>query len=174
MVVITYEGVSKCFRTDHLERELQMVQLFATRCGCIAILWVNLVNFAAITLCDPFQRVFVVLLLLLLLLFNLFISLWFSPETLGYNFIISLSALGDRHKSWMLMRYKVIGDSSFGYAHIFSEKCIFKSSRIHLNQRYGRVVCFVTLKVPWMPLYIMSYYIPFPHDAVIHPTSWCF
>jgi hypothetical protein len=32
------EGVSKSFRTDHLERILQMVQLFATRCSCIAIL----------------------------------------------------------------------------------------------------------------------------------------
>jgi hypothetical protein len=33
-----YEGVSKSFRTDRLERELQMVQLSATRCSCIAIL----------------------------------------------------------------------------------------------------------------------------------------
>jgi len=34
----TYEGVTKSFRTDRLERELQMVQLSATRCSCIAIL----------------------------------------------------------------------------------------------------------------------------------------
>jgi hypothetical protein len=33
-----YEGVSKTFRTGRLERKLQMVQLSATRCGCIAIL----------------------------------------------------------------------------------------------------------------------------------------
>jgi hypothetical protein len=33
-----YEGVPKSFRTGHLERELQMVQLSATRCSCIAIL----------------------------------------------------------------------------------------------------------------------------------------
>jgi hypothetical protein len=33
-----YEGVSKSFRTGRLERELQMVQLSATRCDCIAIL----------------------------------------------------------------------------------------------------------------------------------------
>jgi hypothetical protein len=45
-----YEGVSKSFRTGRLERELQMVQLSATRCSCIAILWVSLVGFAAITL----------------------------------------------------------------------------------------------------------------------------
>jgi len=31
-------GVSKSFRTGCLERELQMVQLSATRCSCIAIL----------------------------------------------------------------------------------------------------------------------------------------
>jgi hypothetical protein len=30
-----YEGVSINFRTGRLERELQMVQLSATRCGCI-------------------------------------------------------------------------------------------------------------------------------------------
>jgi hypothetical protein len=45
-----YEGVSKNFRTGRLEREVQMVQLSATRCSCIAILWVSLVSFAAITL----------------------------------------------------------------------------------------------------------------------------
>jgi hypothetical protein len=33
-----YEDVSKSFRTGRLEVELQMVQLFSTRCSCIAIL----------------------------------------------------------------------------------------------------------------------------------------
>jgi hypothetical protein len=33
-----------------------MVQLSATRCSCIAILWVIVVSFAAITLCVAFQR----------------------------------------------------------------------------------------------------------------------
>jgi hypothetical protein len=37
-----------------------MVQLSATRCSCIAILWVSLVSFAAITLCVGSQRVFIV------------------------------------------------------------------------------------------------------------------
>jgi len=36
--VCMYEGVSKSFRTGHLERELRMVQLSATRCSCITIL----------------------------------------------------------------------------------------------------------------------------------------
>jgi hypothetical protein len=44
---------------DYLERELQMVQLSATRCSCTAILWVSLVSFIAITLCDASQQVFV-------------------------------------------------------------------------------------------------------------------
>jgi hypothetical protein len=56
----TYDGVSKSFRTGRLERELQMVQFSATRFSCIAILWVSLVNFAAITLCIASQRVFIV------------------------------------------------------------------------------------------------------------------
>jgi hypothetical protein len=50
-----YEGVSKSFRTVHLERELQMVQLSATRCSCMAILWANPVSFVAITLCVASQ-----------------------------------------------------------------------------------------------------------------------
>jgi hypothetical protein len=57
---IRYEGVSKSFRTGRLERELQMVQLSATRCSCIAILSVSLVSFAAISLCVASQRVFIV------------------------------------------------------------------------------------------------------------------
>jgi hypothetical protein len=35
---VTYEVVSRTFRTGHPERELQMVQLSATRCSYIAIL----------------------------------------------------------------------------------------------------------------------------------------
>jgi len=35
---LQHEGVSKSFWTGHLELELQMVQLFATRCSYIAIL----------------------------------------------------------------------------------------------------------------------------------------
>jgi hypothetical protein len=37
-----------------------MVHLSATRCSFIAILWVNIVSFAAITLCVVSQRVFIV------------------------------------------------------------------------------------------------------------------
>jgi hypothetical protein len=52
-----YLNVSKSFRTDRLERELQIVRLSATRCSCIAITWVNLVSFAAITLYVASERV---------------------------------------------------------------------------------------------------------------------
>jgi hypothetical protein len=41
-------------------RELQIVQLPATSCSCIAILLVSLMSFAAITLCVASQRVFIV------------------------------------------------------------------------------------------------------------------
>jgi hypothetical protein len=57
---MSYEGLSKSFRTGRLELELQMVQLSATRCSFIAILLVSLVSFAAITLCVVSQRVFIV------------------------------------------------------------------------------------------------------------------
>jgi hypothetical protein len=49
MTPTLYAGVSKNFRTDRLEREVQTVQLSATICSCIAILWVSLVSFATIT-----------------------------------------------------------------------------------------------------------------------------
>jgi hypothetical protein len=51
-----YECVSKSFRTGRPERELQMVKFCATRYSFIAILWVSLVSFAAITLCVASQR----------------------------------------------------------------------------------------------------------------------
>jgi hypothetical protein len=60
LYVCVYEDVSKSFRTGRLERELPMVQLSATSCSCIAVLWVSLVSFAAITLCVTCQRVFTV------------------------------------------------------------------------------------------------------------------
>jgi hypothetical protein len=55
-----YEGVSECFRTGCLVRELQMAQLSATRSSCVAILLVSVVTFAAITLCVASQRLFIV------------------------------------------------------------------------------------------------------------------
>jgi hypothetical protein len=48
---VIYEGVSKSLRTGRLERELQVVHLFTTRCSCITILCISLVSFATITLC---------------------------------------------------------------------------------------------------------------------------
>jgi hypothetical protein len=53
-------GCIQIFRTGHLERELKMVQLSATRCSCIAILSVSLVSSAAITLCVASKRVIIV------------------------------------------------------------------------------------------------------------------
>jgi hypothetical protein len=69
----TYECPSKIFRIGRLERELQMTRLSATKCSCIAILWVSLVNFATTILYIASQRVFVV------------IPLWLCPETFGYT-----------------------------------------------------------------------------------------
>jgi hypothetical protein len=55
-----HDGVSKSFQTGRLEPELQMVQLSASRCSCIAILSVSLVSFVAVTLCVASQRGFIV------------------------------------------------------------------------------------------------------------------
>jgi hypothetical protein len=55
-----YEVVSESSWTGRLERELQIVQLSATRCSCIAILWVSLVSYAAITLRVASEQGFVI------------------------------------------------------------------------------------------------------------------
>jgi hypothetical protein len=57
--LLVYESfcVSESFGTGHLEQELQMVQFSATRCSCIAILWVSVVSFAVISLCVASQWV---------------------------------------------------------------------------------------------------------------------
>jgi len=54
-----YEGVFKSSQAGHLERELQMVQLSATGCSCVTILWASLVSFATIILCVAFHQVFI-------------------------------------------------------------------------------------------------------------------
>jgi hypothetical protein len=93
---LTYEGVSTSFRTGCLERELQMVQLSATRCSCIAILWVSLVSLTAITLCVASQRVFIV------------VSTYFviSPETFGYTLILSNFRKGGNNLIfWEVIRF---------------------------------------------------------------------
>jgi hypothetical protein len=66
-------GRIQIFRTGRLERELQIVQLIATMCNFIAILWVSLVSFATITLCVASQRVFIVVVVLVLVIY-LFIN----------------------------------------------------------------------------------------------------
>jgi hypothetical protein len=72
-----YEGAIKSFQTGHLQWELQMVQLSATRCSIIAILWVSLVSFATITLCVASQWVYC--------LFHYRLS----PKTFEYNLVWS-------------------------------------------------------------------------------------
>jgi hypothetical protein len=78
--VTTYEGVSKSFRTGRLERELQMFQLCARRCSCMAILWVSLMSFAAMTRCVASQRV-------LFFCCKRVFRYGLSPETFGYTLV---------------------------------------------------------------------------------------
>jgi hypothetical protein len=60
-----------------------MVQLSATKCSCIAILWVILVSFAAITLCNSSQRVFIIIIIIIINLFRYRLS----PEAFGYTLV---------------------------------------------------------------------------------------
>jgi hypothetical protein len=82
----SYEGVSKSFWTGHLEQELQMVQLSATRSSCITVLWVSLVSFTAIILCVASQQVFIVVISLL----THFRNFWIYPCMLIVSTGVSL------------------------------------------------------------------------------------
>jgi hypothetical protein len=101
-----YEGVTKRFRTGCLERELKMVQLSTTRCSCIAILWVSLVSFAAITLYVASQRVFIVL-----IVYFVIDSVRKLLDTPSYYILPSVNT-SYRHsydvilKSWMTKAYE--------------------------------------------------------------------
>jgi hypothetical protein len=77
-----YEGASKSFRTGRLERELEMVQLSTTRCICIAILWIRLMSFAAITIYVASQWVFIVV-----SLYFVIDSVWKLLDTPLYDFL---------------------------------------------------------------------------------------
>jgi hypothetical protein len=59
-----------------------MVQLSATKCSCIAILWVSLVSFDAITLCVVSQRV---LMLLFISLSTYSGNFWIYPRTFVFE-----------------------------------------------------------------------------------------
>jgi len=72
-----HKGISKSFRTGRLKWELQIVQLSASRCSCIGILWVSLVSFATITLLCCSQQVFIFVV----------VCYPFSLETFGYTHI---------------------------------------------------------------------------------------
>jgi len=73
-----YDGVSKSFLTACLKRELQMVQLSATRYSCVTILWVSLVSFATITFCVASQWVFIVV------VYFVINSVWKPLDTSSY------------------------------------------------------------------------------------------
>jgi hypothetical protein len=72
-----------------------MVQLSATRCSCIAILWVSLVSFVAITLYTASQRVYVVVVVFVDSVRKLL-------DTPSYN-----------NKSWMISKQNITVHRSF-------------------------------------------------------------
>jgi hypothetical protein len=90
LILRFYYGVFKSFRIGRLEQELQMVKLSATSCSCIAILWVSLVSFAAITLCGGSQGVFIVV--------SIYFFYGLRPETFGYT-LVSLHKENGRSKA---------------------------------------------------------------------------
>jgi len=72
------EGVSTSFQTGRLEWELQMLQLSATICSCITILWVSLVSLFVITLSVTSQRLFIVVVYFVMTQSRNF---WIHPHT---------------------------------------------------------------------------------------------
>jgi hypothetical protein len=88
-----YEGVSQILRTGHLERELQMVQLSATRCSYIAILRVSPVSSAAITLHVASQRIIPKVSVYFVLIQSG--NFWIHPHTYDREFCIQSQLICD-------------------------------------------------------------------------------
>jgi hypothetical protein len=82
----TCESVSKSLRTGRLERELQMEKLSATTCSCIAILWVSLASFAAISLCCFWTSVYFC---------KRIFRYRLSPDTFGYTLVHCMHLLNE-------------------------------------------------------------------------------
>jgi hypothetical protein len=116
-----YEGVSKSFRTGRMERELQMVQLFVTMCSCIAILWVRLVSFGAITLSAVSQPVFTVVIVY-------FVIEWVRKllDTTSCTGVrLAIKSFQDRHNHIMHKQCKInipIADGGQGACYTFIPK----------------------------------------------------
>jgi hypothetical protein len=72
------KGISKSFQTSHPEQELQMVQLFATRCSYIVVLWVSQVSFTAMILCVASHQVFIIVVIVIYFIIN---SVWKLLDT---------------------------------------------------------------------------------------------
>jgi len=62
-----------------------MVQLCATTCSCIAILWVSIVSFAPITLCVASQRVFIVVIVVFISLSTQSGNFWIHHTLVLYS-----------------------------------------------------------------------------------------
>jgi hypothetical protein len=61
-----------------------MVQLSAAKCSCIAILWVSLVSFAALTRCVASQRVFIIIIIIIIIIYFVIDSVRKLLDTLSY------------------------------------------------------------------------------------------
>jgi hypothetical protein len=81
-----------------------MVHLSATRCSCIAILWVSLVSFATITLCVA-QQVFIVV-----VVYSVIDSVWKLSDTPSYILKLPLRDWKDMQTICHAMLYAVTED----------------------------------------------------------------
>jgi hypothetical protein len=81
---MSYKGISKSFQTGCMEWELQILQLSATKCSCIAVLWISLVSFVAITLCVASQWAFIII----IIVYFVIDSVWKLLDTPSYHWCI--------------------------------------------------------------------------------------
>jgi hypothetical protein len=128
-----YEGVSKSFQTGRLERELQIIKLSATRCSCIAILWVSLVSFAVITLRVVSQRVFIVVSIYFVI--DAVRKLLDTPSYLPHRNLLHMNNL---NVSWMIYevpRYEVPSIPSLHYFVPNKDRKVYSKSTNTLKTR---------------------------------------
>jgi hypothetical protein len=91
-----HENVSKSFRTGRLERELQMVQLSATRCNCRYFVSQSS-EFCSHNSCIASQRVYIVVVYFVMTQSGNF---WIHPRTICCFYLCVWGGEGVKLRSW--------------------------------------------------------------------------
>jgi hypothetical protein len=139
-----------------------MVQVSATRCSYITILWVSLMSITTITLCVASQQVFILLL-------TQFVKFWIHPHTCSAKCdVLSWSV----SRSWRSSQISDIPFPTLLSASVEGQTCFFASMR----QMYGFLsedICPQRQKFTYNQCIWVNYICPFiNHLALFDLVKW--